>query len=206
MACGPTIPYFYKNYKLNDSLSVSVGNPILAFEEGVSRDNQKTGYKYELIYKGVLNDVMTLVYREYSVGVEADYMKPAYSMEVSYDLTKGRQVEFRDFIIRVLESTSQRLSFVLLEEPIAYRGRGNIGTLAQGQWIRMDVIGEKSDLDTVHLWNGHSYLGEIEVEMTDRIVFRDFGRMEKKTIRIMDISVISRRSGVITRFVRDSVK
>ena len=201
-ACGPTVPYFYKTYRLKDSLSVSVGNPVLAIEEGRSRGYLRAGHKYELIYKGILNDVMTLVYREYTVDTEADYIKPAYSMEVSYDLTKGGHVEFRDFIIRVLEATSQRLTYVILEEPIGYRGRDNRGDYAglQGQWVRMDVIGEKSELDTVHLWNGRYIVGEIEVEMTDKVVIRDFGRMEKKTIKLIDISIISRRSGVITRF------
>jgi len=68
-------------------------------------------YKQVLIYNGISNgkskDNIKVSYREY-VG---DKTSPAFSQDLTYDLSESREIAFRDLRIEVLEATNSSITF-----------------------------------------------------------------------------------------------
>lgn len=67
-------------------------------------------FKQELIYNGKSKDTIKLSYREY----KEDWARPAFSQDLTYDLSEGKIIGFRGMRIEVLETTNSNIRFIVL--------------------------------------------------------------------------------------------
>ena len=86
--------------------------------------NRPTGYLKELIYKGVVEEKMQCVYREFDMAEftwlgSLVFPKPAFFLDVTYDLKQSKIIGYADFKIRIESADGQRVIYTVLEEPKA---------------------------------------------------------------------------------------
>ena len=138
--CMNPVPFLIKDYYTERSEQTAVGNPILRWGFGLrattkqfndtaivfhSYDKIKKpeGTLKELIYKGVIDDKLYCMYREYELanispnGDVGAIAKPVYFFEITYDLKQSRMINFQDFSIRIDSAGQERLRFTILSEP-----------------------------------------------------------------------------------------
>jgi hypothetical protein len=66
-------------------------------------------YIQEFIYNGRVDNALKFVYREFS----GDYIKPAFTQEVQYDLNQSNIIGFKSLRIKILNATNTELKYVL---------------------------------------------------------------------------------------------
>jgi len=64
----------------------------------------------EFIYNGRVGDALKFVYREFS----GDYLKPAFTQEVQYDLGSSNIIGFKDLKIEVIEASNVKIRYKLI--------------------------------------------------------------------------------------------
>jgi hypothetical protein len=69
----------------------------------------KGSFKQELIYNGKSQNTIKLSYREF----KDNFARPAFSKELTYDLSEGMIIEFRGMKIEVLEATNSGIKFIM---------------------------------------------------------------------------------------------
>ena len=63
----------------------------------------------EFIYNGRVNNALKFVYREFS----GDYIKPAFTQEIQYDLNTSDIIGFKSLRIKIIEATNTEIKYVL---------------------------------------------------------------------------------------------
>lgn len=66
-------------------------------------------YIQEFIYNGRVDNALKFVYREFS----GDYMKPAFTQEVQYDLNQSDVIGFKGLRIKILKATNTEIKYIL---------------------------------------------------------------------------------------------
>ena len=69
----------------------------------------------ELIYSGRAGDILHITYREY---MHRNYIKPAFTQHVQYDLKTSDMVYFKDWAIKVLDANNQMIRFKVVKDPV----------------------------------------------------------------------------------------
>lgn len=105
-----------------------IPNPYMLFQDGASPaginakpfsakvedleqvDLLKPTYVQEFIYNGRVGDALKFVYREFS----GDYVKPAFSQEVQYDLSTSSEIGFKNLKLRVIDATNTEITYELI--------------------------------------------------------------------------------------------
>jgi hypothetical protein len=124
-SCATVEPYLYKSYRLNDTLSVSVGSPLFSHSEGfqsysITQNKQIIeGVGQELIYTGIVGNNLKLYYREYSESYNGTFLKSPFSLELQYDLSQDTFIMFRKYLIQVLSANQRSITYVIRNEPAA---------------------------------------------------------------------------------------
>ncbi len=91
--------------------SAGVGDVMYQYED-LRRDevNANTyGVKNELIYSGIANNQIKLVYREFA----DEFARPAFSQDAQYDYTPGMQVTFKGASFRILDASGQSITYLV---------------------------------------------------------------------------------------------
>lgn len=70
------------------------------------------GLRREILYSGGAKRTITLQYREYVNNLA----RPAFSQELSYDLTDGNEIGFKGARIRVLKVSNTGVRYVVLRQ------------------------------------------------------------------------------------------
>jgi len=63
----------------------------------------------EFIYNGRVNNALKFVYREFS----GDYIKPAFTQEIQYDLNSSDTIGFKSLRIKIIEATNTEIKYIL---------------------------------------------------------------------------------------------
>ena len=71
----------------------------------------ENGFKRELIYSGTSKGTVSLQYREFI----NDFARPAFSQELSYDLSEGNEIGYKGARFLILKATNVSLSVKLLK-------------------------------------------------------------------------------------------
>lgn len=72
----------------------------------------KFSFEQHLIYLGVLNDVITISYREF----KNDMIRDAFSQEIKYDLNQSKIVSFKGAQLEVIEATNNFIKYKVLKQ------------------------------------------------------------------------------------------
>ena len=63
----------------------------------------------EFIYNGRVDNALKFVYREFS----GDYIKPAFTQEIQYDLNTSDIIGFKSLRIKIIEATNTEIKYIL---------------------------------------------------------------------------------------------
>lgn len=82
--------------------------------------NSEKGFtNFELVYGGTTGDSFQILYREYT---KEDLARPAFSQNLVYE-KNNQDIRFRNLKIQVLESSNQKIRFVVVSDDPADRDR-----------------------------------------------------------------------------------
>lgn len=120
LGCG-TEPYIIKDFSAGTRRETLLGYPMITVENGLKytvAGNVQSAYKYEFIYRGMADSVITLAYRETQVGEEQSRSRPASATQESqFDIKTSRRVYFHDAILEILEVHQNRIVFIVIQSP-----------------------------------------------------------------------------------------
>lgn len=74
--------------------------------------DQQDAFRAQMIYSGMDGTTIRTSYREFS----GDFIRPAFSQELQYDLSQDSVIAYKTIKIRVLEATNSKLVFRVLED------------------------------------------------------------------------------------------
>ena len=77
-------------------------------EETSYVDFSQPNIKQQLIYNGKNGNYVKFLYREISQG---EYLRPAFSQEIQYDLEEGNEIGFKGARIEVLDATNRTIIY-----------------------------------------------------------------------------------------------
>jgi hypothetical protein len=103
-----------------------MGAPMIVYSKGIlvqsemSGESHRIGSGLELVYTGLTDHTLHVVYREYNESGSESYARPPFTLSLVYDLRSDSIIVFRDYLIQVVETNSKRVRFVVLKEPAAY--------------------------------------------------------------------------------------
>lgn len=82
-------------------------HPEIPFEPTQVEHWGEESFKRELVYGGISDNTVTVLYREFSDNIA----RPAFSQELKYDLSKGDVIGFRGARFQVLKVTNTAIKF-----------------------------------------------------------------------------------------------
>jgi hypothetical protein len=120
--CATFSPYMNKSYRLGDTISARMGSPMILYSTGTALHTagggiMKRGVGMELVYTGLTDNILHIVYREYAESDDGSFAKSPFTLSLVYDVRTDSTIVFRDYLIRILESNSRFVRFIVLEEP-----------------------------------------------------------------------------------------
>jgi hypothetical protein len=122
IGCGSAQSFVDRDFALNVQKQASVGSSILQIEAGwmnasINTTKKNRGLIQELVYGGVSNRTIKLLYREYLRKDQVVIQRPSYSQELQYDLNESNVITFRAIKLRVDSANNNQITFVVLECP-----------------------------------------------------------------------------------------
>jgi hypothetical protein len=85
--------------------------PTIDYEVSKHEEWRVDNFRRELVYNGRSGDAIKLLYREF---VE-ERIRPAFTQEVTYDLTRGETIGFKGARFQVEDATNVSISYVVLK-------------------------------------------------------------------------------------------
>jgi len=123
--------YLERHYLLNQEQVKTVGLPLIEWEYGTVRQTQlgkngdttisKDGIRKELLYKGTVKGILTLIYREYAIHADIAFLREPFSYEVQYDLSESKMIAFQDFRIKISIANQEEIRYSIVSEPTDFR-------------------------------------------------------------------------------------
>jgi len=87
----------------------AVGIP---FTKSVHESWDELSFKKELVYTGISQNVVSIMYREY----KDDMARPAFSQDLKYDLSESKIVGYRGSRFEIIKATNQGLTYKTLKQ------------------------------------------------------------------------------------------
>lgn len=66
-------------------------------------------FQQTLIYTGKENNIIKFTYREFSGSMA----RPAYTVDVSYDLNESNRISFKDAVLEIIEATNSSITYIV---------------------------------------------------------------------------------------------
>lgn len=78
------------------------------FSPSTSLEGQERAFRAELVYSGIAGDnTVRAMYREFS----GDFIRPAFSQELQYNLSQDSTIAYKSIVITVLEADNSRIRY-----------------------------------------------------------------------------------------------
>jgi hypothetical protein len=102
------------------SVNASIGSPFLTWQKG--RHVVGGATRHELTYQGIDGDSIAVEYREFVFGDTGQFgggwlAKPAFTQALKFDLTKSKEVSFREAKFRVEAADNNAIQLTVLRVP-----------------------------------------------------------------------------------------
>lgn len=125
------VPFNYHSVQLNKIDSASVGSQIIDIESGSKAipsdstrklslsekdffDNSDYGDAMELVYNGLKDNTINIIYREYNIQRNEKYIKEGFTQNLNYNLNSSKIIIFRKIRIDVLSANSNQIIYKVL--------------------------------------------------------------------------------------------
>jgi hypothetical protein len=194
--CATMQPYLNKSYRLDDTLTVSMGGVMILYSEGLASPTtlEKRGSALELVYTGITDHALHLVYREYSESSTGTYARPAFTLDLVYDLNKDSSIVFRDYLIDILAANSKYIQFIVRREPERPLALATERTIAPedvtpGGYPKMKLKRSKTVMEI-----------RIIAEHENEIVYAIQGTNQRGRAYKLEIDFIKMPDGTVRRF------
>lgn len=86
--------------------------PVSGIEHTISETWSKDSYKRELVYTGISQNTISVLYREFS----DDVARPAFSQDLKYDLSQGKTIGYKGARFEVVNATNTELTFKVIKQ------------------------------------------------------------------------------------------
>lgn len=120
--------YLYYDFASDSVKTTNVGSPMVTIKEVCKNDvYQSTVFWFgqTLSYSGKQGSIIRIHYREFYNGLA----RPAFSQELTYDISDDSIIVFRDTKIQVLNATNSAIEFTVLDSAsYRYNPGQKIGT------------------------------------------------------------------------------
>lgn len=84
----------------------------IPFTKSVYQRWDELSFKKELVYTGISQNVVSVMYREY----QNDMARPAFSQDLKYDLSESKTVGYRGSRFEIIKATNQGLTYKTLKQ------------------------------------------------------------------------------------------
>lgn len=89
-----------------------IGWPEGLLAPGKFIEEGEDAFRAEMIYSGMSGQTIRTVYREYS----GDFIRPAFTQELQYDLSQDSTIAYKSIEIEVLEASNSQLRYRVIED------------------------------------------------------------------------------------------
>ena len=125
-SCAPYSTSYYNeaSFEYEKIYTATVGSTMIAWESGEktkpfghSKERRINRFRQELIYTGLAQGVVYILYREFAAGTsqgEGLSLRQAFSHEYRYDLSKSSIITFRDIRLNIIKAESDVIEFKVL--------------------------------------------------------------------------------------------
>ena len=101
----PSVVYHYAMGYLYGKISVS------GIEDTTVEKWGKDSFKRELVYSGISQNTISILYREYSDNIA----RPAFSQELKYDLSQGTTIGYKGSRFEVVKATNTEIIYKVIK-------------------------------------------------------------------------------------------
>lgn len=109
---GNLFPGYYNLYRAAMYSEGDIGWPDDLLTEESFVEEGDAAFRAEMIYSGMSGQTIRTVYREYS----GNFIRPAFTQELQYDLSQDSTIAYRSIEIELLEASNSRLRFRVVED------------------------------------------------------------------------------------------
>ena len=85
--------------------------PIQGIKEGLIEEWSRDSFKRELVYSGVSQNTISILYREF----KDDLARPAFSQELKYDISQGKEIGYKGARFEVIKATNIGLTYKVIK-------------------------------------------------------------------------------------------
>lgn len=85
--------------------------PIAGIEYTTAEKWSDGSFKKELVYSGISQNTITILYREYQENIA----RPAFSQELRYDLSQGKTIGYKGARFEVLKATNTDIKYKVIK-------------------------------------------------------------------------------------------
>lgn len=89
----------------------NLGKIPVPVEFSISEKWNKDSFKKELVYSGISQNTITILYREFFDNIA----RPAFSQEYKYDLSKGTSIGYRGARFEIIKATNTELVYKVIK-------------------------------------------------------------------------------------------
>jgi hypothetical protein len=82
------------------------------FETAEGLEGQESAYRSQMIYSGLAGNTIRAAYREF----KGDFIRPAFSQELQYNLAQDSTIAYKSIRIQVLSATNSQLRYRVKED------------------------------------------------------------------------------------------
>lgn len=87
------------------------GNVPVSIKDTVIEQWASNSFKKELVYSGVSQNTITILYREFIDNMA----RPAFSQELKYDLSQGKEIGYKGARLEVMKATNTELVYKVIK-------------------------------------------------------------------------------------------
>ena len=133
LGCGlANSRYIEYDFTRDVDKTAAVGSPMITWTESQKNDvygNVLSGMEHTLTYSGREGSILKIYYREFSTtpSTWGAVARPAFTQELTYDISASPDISFQDFRIQVLDATSSTIRFVVRESFCFAAPSGRLG-------------------------------------------------------------------------------
>jgi hypothetical protein len=106
-----TTEVFYGGGGASNAPTASEQHPGIEFKPDTYQHYDANAFKRELVYSGVSNNVVSILYREYI----NDLARPAFSQDLKYDLAQGDVIGFKGARFQIIKATNLTITYKVLK-------------------------------------------------------------------------------------------
>ncbi len=94
----------------DDSSPNNIIHPDISYAKISTEENGKDSFKRELVYTGISQNTLSLLYREF----KNDFARPAFSQDLKYDLPQGKIIGYQSARFEIVKATNTNIHYKVI--------------------------------------------------------------------------------------------